>query len=77
LIFMMVTAGSAGSKNYVLDGTVTDIKENAFTIQKDNVKYDLTRDAGAMVNGEMKVGSKVTVVYKMTATKIVVKEDKK
>jgi hypothetical protein len=77
LILMTVTAGSAGSKNYALDGTVTDIKENVFTIQKDNVKYEMTRDADAMVNGELKVGSKVTVIYKMTATKIVVKEDKK
>jgi hypothetical protein len=76
LIFMATTAG-AGSKTYMIDGTITDIKGDVLTIQKDNAKYEMTRDAGAKVNGEMKVGSKVTVVYKMTATTIVVKEAKK
>jgi|WetSurMetagenome_2_1015567.scaffolds.fasta_scaffold21288_3 hypothetical protein len=77
LIFMATIAGAAGSKTYMIDGTVTDIKGDVFTIQKDTAKYEMTRDTGAKVNGDMKVGSKVTVIYKMTATTIVVKEGKK
>jgi hypothetical protein len=77
LIFMAAIAGAAGSKTYQLDGTVTEVKGDVFTIQKDNAKYEMTREADVKVNGDMKVGSKVTVMYKMKATTVVVKEGKK
>jgi hypothetical protein len=76
-IFVAVIASAAGSKTYMISGTITDMKGDVFTIQKDNTKYEMSRDAEAKVNGDLKVGSKVTVVYKMTATTIVVNENKK
>jgi hypothetical protein len=76
-MFITVSASVAGSKTYMLTGTVTDLKGDVFTVQKDNAKYEMTRDAEAKVNGDLKVGSKVTVVYKMTATTIVVTAEPK
>jgi len=76
-MFITVSASVAGSKTYMLTGTVTDLKGDVFTVQKDNAKYEMTRDAEAKVNGDLKVGSKVTVVYKMTATTIVVTAETK
>jgi hypothetical protein len=37
----------------------------------------VARDAATKVTGDLKVGSKVTIEYTMTAKKIEVKEDKK
>jgi hypothetical protein len=76
-MIIAVTASAAGSKTYMLTGTVTDLKGDVFTVQKDSAKYEMTRDATAKVNGELKVGSKVTVIYKMTATTIVVTAEAK
>jgi hypothetical protein len=76
-IFVATIASAAGSKTYMISGTITDVKGDVFTIQKDNVKYEMIRDAEAKVNGDLKIGSKATVVYKMTATTIAVSEDKK
>jgi hypothetical protein len=76
-MIIAVTASAAGSKTYMLSGTVTDVKGDVFTVQKDNAKYEMTRDAAAKVNGEIKVGSKVSVAYKMTATTIVVTAESK
>ena len=47
------------------------------TDQKGNEKWEVSRDAATKVTGDLKVGSKVTIEYKMTATKIDVKEEKK
>jgi hypothetical protein len=77
LMIIAVTASAAGSKTYMLSGTITDMKGDVFTVQKDNAKYEMTRDAAAKVNGELKVGAKVSVAYKMTATTIVVTAEKK
>lgn len=76
-IFIAVIASAAGSKTYMLTGKVTEVKGDVFTVQKDNAKYEMTRDADAKVNGDLKVGSKVTVIYKMTATTIVVTAETK
>ncbi len=40
-------------------------------------KWEVARDAATKVTGDLKVGSKVTIEYTMTAKKIEVKEDKK
>ena len=45
--------------------------------KKGNDNWEVSRDAATKVTGDLKVGSKVTIEYKMTATKIEVKEDKK
>jgi hypothetical protein len=43
-------------------------------VQKDNEKWEIARDAATPIKGgDLKVGAKVTIKYRMTATGIEVK----
>jgi hypothetical protein len=46
-------------------------------VKKGSDNWEVAKSAATKVNGDLKVGSKVTIEYTMTATKIDVKEDKK
>jgi hypothetical protein len=70
-------AFAAGPNKYQVTGPVLEIKGDVIVVQKDNDKWEVTRDAATKVTGDLKVGSKVTIEYTMTAKKIEVKEDKK
>jgi hypothetical protein len=64
----------AGSvKAYQVTGPVLDLTDDSITVQKGNEKWQIARDASAKVTGDLKVGSKVTVEYRMTAASIEVK----
>ena len=76
-IFVAAMAFAAGPNKYQVTGPVLEIKGDVIVIQKGNDKWEVSRDAATKVSGDLKVGSKVTIEYKMTATKIEVKEDKK
>ena len=56
---------------------VLEVTADKIFVQKGKDKWEINRDAATKVTGDLKVGSKVTIEYKMTATKIDVKEDKK
>ena len=44
-------------------------------VQKDEEKWEISRDAATKVTGELKVGAKVTIEYRMAAAKVDVKKD--
>jgi hypothetical protein len=46
-------------------------------VKKGKDNWEVAKDAATKITGDLKVGSKVTIEYKMTATKIEVKDDKK
>lgn len=79
--FMLVAAVAlaAGPKTYQVTGPVLEIKGDVIVVDsiKDKAKWEVSRDAATKVTGDLKVGSKVTIEYTMTAKKIEVKEDKK
>jgi hypothetical protein len=76
-LFVATIAFAAGPNKYQVTGPVLEIKGDVIVVKKGNDKWEVTRDAATKVTGDLKVGSKVTIEYKMTATKIEVKEDKK
>jgi hypothetical protein len=76
-VFVATVAFAAGPNKYQVTGPVLEIKGDVIVLKKGNDKWEVTRDASTKVTGDLKVGSKVTIEYKMTATKIEVKEDKK
>lgn len=45
-------------------------------VEKGSEKWEVARTADAKVKGDLKVGSKVTIEYTMTATSVTVKADK-
>lgn len=76
-LFAATMAFAAGPKTYQVTGPVLEIKGDVIVVQKGSDKWEVAKSAATKVTGDLKVGSKVTIDYTMTATKIDVKEDKK
>ncbi len=66
----------AGIKTYQVTGPVLELTNDKITVQKGKDKWEIARDAGTKVTGDLKVGSKVTIQYEMKAASIEVKEEK-
>jgi hypothetical protein len=76
LAFFLLTstlAVAAGPKTYQVTGPVLDIKGDIVTVQKGTDKWEIAIDKSTKTTGDLKVGSKVTIEYTMTATSITVK----
>lgn len=71
------TAFAAAPKSYQVTGPVLEVKDDMIVVQKGNEKWQIARDRDTKVSGELKVGSKVTVMYTMKATSIDVKGEAK
>ena len=67
---------AAEAKTYQVTGPVLEVTDAKIVIQKENEKWEIARTGGTKVTGEIKVGSKVTVFYTMTATSVEVKTEK-
>jgi hypothetical protein len=67
----------AAPKTYQVTGPVLEVNDSSFVVQKGKEKWEIQKDAGTKVTGELKVGSKVTVSYLMIAKDVEAKEDKK
>src|SRR5262249_23975970 len=66
-----VAAESAGK--YQVTGPTLEVTGTMIAEQKGKDRWEGGRDAGTKVNGELKVGSKVTIKYRMVATTVDVK----
>jgi len=67
----------AGSVNsYQVTGPVLEVKDDMVAVQKGKDRWELARDASTKVNGDLKVGAKVTIQYRMIATEVDVKPEK-
>ena len=66
-----------GVKTYQVTGAVVELTDAKIVVEKkDGDKWEIARNADTKVTGELKVGSKVTVKYRMTAADVAVKEEK-
>jgi hypothetical protein len=77
IAFFASAVFAAGPLQYQVTGPVLELKDDVIVVQKDNEKWAIARDKSTKVIGDLKVGSKVTVFYTMTAAKIDVKEPPK
>ena len=69
LLLSAAPAFAAKAKTYQVTGPVLAVNGDTITVQKGQEKWEIDRDANT--SGEMpKVGDKVTIEYRMTATKI-------
>lgn len=62
---------------YQVTGPVVEVTDTKIVVEKGKEKWEMARDAGTKVSGDLKKGSKVTVEYRMTATSVEVKGDAK
>lgn len=69
-----VFAGSINS--YQVTGPVLELTNDMVAVRKGKDRWELGRDSSTKVDGDLKVGSKVTIQYRMVATTIEVKPDK-
>ena len=75
LSFVLLTSmmAVAAAKTYQVTGPVLDIKGDVVTVQKGADKWEINIDKSTKTSGDLKVGSKVTIEYTMTATTVTVK----
>jgi hypothetical protein len=69
-------APAAEAKTYQVTGPVLELTPSTITVQKGDERWQINREPGTKVSGDLKVGSKVTIYYRMTATDIEVKPGK-
>jgi hypothetical protein len=60
----------AAVKKYQVTGKVLEVTDKMIVVQKDDEKWELERPAGLKVEGELKVGAKVTIHYHMVADSV-------
>jgi hypothetical protein len=71
------TAMGAGTKSYQVTGPVLEVRDDAVVVQKGKEKWEIAKDKETKVTGDLKVGSKATVMYSMKAVSIDTKADEK
>ncbi len=67
---------AAGPKTYQVTGPVLELKDDVIVVEKGKEKWEVGRSKDTKVNGDLKVGSKVTIEYRMDAASVEVKEAK-
>jgi hypothetical protein len=67
---------AAAPKTYQVTGPVLELTADTIVVQKGKDRWEIARDAATKVTGDLKVGSKVTIEYRMTAATIEVKPEK-
>jgi hypothetical protein len=76
LLLSAVAVFAAGPKSYQVTGPVLEVTNEMIAVQKGKDRWEVGRDASTKVTGDLKVGAKVTIEYKMTATTVEVKPEK-
>ncbi len=66
----------AADKSYQVTGPIVSVTETVIVVDKSGEKFEIARTGNTKLTGELKVGTKVTVKYTMTATSIEAKDDK-
>ena len=76
IFIVLLTALPAlpAAKTYQVTGPVLEIKPDMIAVQKGKDRWEVGRDAGTKVTGDLKVGAKVTIEYRMIATTVEVKK---
>jgi len=73
---LLVTSPAFAGKTYQVTGPIVDLTDSSIVVQKGKEKWEIAKDAGTAVKGDLQKGAKATVEYTMTATKIEAKPAK-
>ena len=73
LALLAAPALAATSKTYQVTGPVLEVSDTMIVVQKGKDRWEIARDGSTKATGDLKVGSKVTIEYRMTATSVDVK----
>ena len=76
-VFALATTTKADSaKSYQVTGPVLEMTDTMIVVQKGKERWEVARNASTKITGDVKVGSKVTIMYTMTATEVEAKGEK-
>src|SRR5436190_19374016 len=67
---LMAPLSAQAAKKYQVTGKVLELTDKTIIVQKDDEKWELERSADLKVEGELKVGGKVTIHYHMVADSV-------
>jgi len=74
---LVTPAQAAAPKTYQVTGPVLELTADMIVVQaKGSERWEIARDASTKVTGDLKVGAKVTIEYRMTAATVTVKAEK-
>ena len=75
LAFLLATAAAIAetADKYQVTGPVLEVTDTIIAVQKGKDRWEVARDAGTKITGDLKVGAKVTIKYRMVATTVDVK----
>ncbi|MBU5635865.1 hypothetical protein KOM00_03885 [Geomonas sp. Red69] len=74
ITLLAATTVYAGPKSYQVTGPVLEVKDDMIVVQKGSEKWQIAKDKDTKVTGDVKVGSKVTIMYTMKAASIEAKD---
>jgi cytochrome c1 len=77
VVLLFASFAFAGTTTYQVTGPVLAVTNDSITVQKGREKWEIARDKDTKVQGDLKVGSKVTIHYTMKAKSVEVKEEGK
>ena len=66
----------AETKTYQVTGPILELTDKVIVVQKGDERWELSRDDKTRVEGELKVGNKVTIHYRMVAVSVETKTGK-
>ena len=75
-VVLIGVAFAAAPKTYQVTGPVLAVSSDLIVVQKGNDKWEISRDANTKVTGDLKVGAKVTIQYRVVAASVEVKSAK-
>jgi hypothetical protein len=67
---------AATAKTYQVTGPVLEVSGDMIVVQKGKDRWEIARDSSTKMSGDVKVGDKVTIEYRMTATTVEAKAAK-
>ncbi|ACH37349.1 hypothetical protein Gbem_0318 [Citrifermentans bemidjiense Bem] len=77
LTLLAASTAFAAPKTYQVTGPVLEVKADTIVVEKGKEKWEIAKDKDTKITGDLKVGSKVTVMYTMKAATIDVKGEAK
>jgi hypothetical protein len=75
-VAVVVLSVASSAWAYQVTGPVLEVSDSKIVVQKGNEKWEIARTPDTKVSGDLKVGSKVTIEYTMSAKTVDVKADK-
>jgi len=68
-LFLLASVAGAAVNTYQVTGPVLEVSADKITVQKGKERWEIARDSSTKM-GDVKVGDKVTIHYRMTATEV-------